>query len=125
MIKILVVDDEPGICDILKKNFSSIGFRVFTATSGPEALELAEKERPKVIFLDIRLLGMSGFEVLQKIRQLDGRAKVNIVTVLADEETKSKARELGADEFITKPFISEDLEGVVIRQVNQLLKQTE
>jgi two-component system response regulator AtoC len=125
MIKILVVDDEPGICDMLKKNFSSIGFRVFTATSGPQALELTEKEKPKVIFLDIRMLGMSGLEVLQKIRQMDERAKVNIVTVLADEETKRRAKKLGADEFITKPFISEDLEGVVIRQVDQLLKQGE
>ena len=123
MIKILVVDDEPGICDILKKNFSSIGFKVFTATTGSQALELAEKERPKVIFLDVRLLGMSGLEVLQKIRQLDARAKVNIVSVLADEETKNEAKRLGADEFITKPFISEDLEEVVIKQVDQLLKQ--
>jgi CheY-like chemotaxis protein len=125
MIKILVVDDEPGICDILKQTFSPIGFKVFSATSGQEALELAKKERPKVIFLDIRMLGMSGLEVLEKIREMDSQAKVNIVTVSVDEETKDKAKKLGADEFIAKPFVSEYLEEVIMRQVNELIKQKE
>ena len=125
MIKILVVDDEPGICDMLKKTFSSIGFKVFSATSGIEALELVEKEKPKVIFLDIRMLGMSGLEVLKKIKQMDNQVKVNIVSVLADQETKSQAQRLGADEFITKPFVSEHLEEIVMRQISQLLKQGE
>lgn len=121
MIKILVVDDEPGICDMLKKTFSSIGFKVLSATSGTEALELVEKEKPKVVFLDIRMLGMSGLEVLKKIKQMDNRAKVNIVSVLADEETKNQARQLGADEFITKPFVSEYLEEIMLKQIDQLL----
>ena len=117
-----MVDDEPGICDMLKKTFSPIGFKVFSATGGPEALVLAKKEKPKVIFLDIRMLGMSGLEVLEKIKEMDNQAKVNIVTVLADEETKSQARKLGADEFITKPFVSDHLEELVMKQVNELLK---
>lgn len=125
MIKILIVDDEPGICDILKKTFAPIGFKVLSATSGPQALVLVEKEKPKVIFLDIRMLGMSGLEVLEKIKQMDSQAKVNIVTVLADEETKRQAKKLGADEFITKPFISEHLEELVLRQINELLGQRE
>ncbi len=125
MIKILVVDDEPGICDMLKKTFSPIGFKVFSATSGLQAMELAKKEKPKVVFLDVRMLGMSGLEVLEKIKEMDSQAKVNIVTVLADEETKAQAKKLGADEFITKPFVSEYLEEVTMRQVNELLKQEE
>ena len=125
MIKILVVDDEPGICDMLKKTFSPIGFKVFSATSGLEALELAKKEKPKVVFLDVRMLGMSGLEVLEKIKAMDSQARVNIVTVLADEETKAEARKLGADEFITKPFVSEYLEEITMRQVNELVKQRE
>ncbi len=125
MIKILVVDDEPGICDMLKKTFSPIGFKVFSATSGLQAMELAKKEKPKVVFLDVRMLGMSGLEVLEKIKEMDSQAKVNIVTVIVDEETKAEARKLGADEFITKPFVSEYLEEVTMRQVNELLKQEE
>ena len=125
MIKILVVDDEPGICDMLKKTFSTIGFKVFSATSGLEALELAKKEKPKVVFLDVRMLGMSGLEVLEKIKAMDSQARVNIVTALADEETKAEARKLGADEFITKPFVSEYLEEITMRQVNELVKQRE
>lgn len=123
MIKILVVDDEPGICDILKKTFKPIGFKVFTATSGPDALQLAKKEKPKVIFLDIRMLGMSGLEVLEKLKEIDARARVNIVTVSADQETKNRAIKLGADEFIAKPFISEYLQEVITRQVGELLRQ--
>lgn len=125
MIKILVVDDEPGICDMLKKTFSTIGFKVFSATSGLQALELAKKEKPKVVFLDVRMLGMSGLEVLEKIKEMDSQARVNIVTVLADEETKAEAKKLGADEFITKPFVSEYLEEITMRQVNELVKQRE
>jgi len=125
VIKILVVDDEPGICDMLKKTFSTIGFKVFSATSGLQALELAKKEKPKVVFLDVRMLGMSGLEVLEKIKAMDSQARVNIVTVLADEETKAEARKLGADEFITKPFVSEYLEEITMRQVNELVKQRE
>jgi len=123
VIKILVVDDEPGICDILKKTFKPIGFKVFTATSGPDALQLAKKEKPKVIFLDIRMLGMSGLEVLEKLKEIDARARVNIVTVSADQETKNRAIKLGADEFIAKPFISEYLQEVITRQVGELLRQ--
>jgi DNA-binding response OmpR family regulator len=125
VIKILVVDDEPGICDMLKKTFSTIGFKVFSATSGLQALELAKKEKPKVVFLDVRMLGMSGLEVLEKIKEMDSQARVNIVTVLADEETKAEAKKLGADEFITKPFVSEYLEEITMRQVNELVKQRE
>jgi DNA-binding response OmpR family regulator len=86
---------------------------------------LAKKEKPKVVFLDVRMLGMSGLEVLEKIKAMDSQARVNIVTVLADEGTKAEARKLGADEFITKPFISEYLEEITMRQVNELLKQRE
>lgn len=122
MVKILVVDDEPGICDLLKKTFSHIGFKVFSATSGEDALELVEKEKPKLVFLDVRMLGMSGLEVLERIKEIDSRVKVNMVTVSTDGETRDKAKKLGADEFITKPFVSEHLEELVVRQVSELIK---
>lgn len=123
MIKILVVDDEPGICDILKKTFSPMGFTVLTATSGAAALVIVKKEKPKIILLDIRMLGMSGFEVLKEVKKLDPEIKVIMITVLDDEKTKSEAIRLGADEFITKPFMSDYLEEVVQRKVNELLKK--
>lgn len=125
MIKLLVVDDEPGICDILKKTFSPIGFTVLTATNGKDALSLVKKENPKVVFLDIRMLGMSGLEVLEQIKKIDKFTKVIMLTVVDDIETKQKARELGADDFITKPFVSDHLEEVVNREVSLLIKEQE
>ncbi|MDD5513485.1 MAG: response regulator [Candidatus Omnitrophica bacterium] len=122
MIKILAVDDEPGICNILKKIFSPLGFTVLTATNGADALEIVKKEKPKVIFLDIRMLGMSGLDVLAEIKKIDASAKVIMVTVLDDEKTKAEARRLGADDFVTKPFRSDHLEELVRQEVNKLIK---
>jgi len=124
MIKLLVVDDEPGICDILKKTFAPVGFKVLTATNGQEALALVKKEKPKIIFLDIRMLGMSGLEVLKEIKKIDDSAKVIMVTVVDDDKTRKEAKDAGADEFIVKPFISDYLEEVVRRQVAELMDST-
>ena len=123
MIKLLVVDDEPGICDILKKTFAPVGFKVLTATNGQEALALVKKEKPKIIFLDIRMLGMSGLEVLKEIKKIDDSAKVIMVTVVDDDKTRKEAKDAGADEFVVKPFISDYLEEVVRRQVGELLNR--
>jgi DNA-binding response OmpR family regulator len=123
MIKILAVDDEPGICDILKKTFGPIGFTVLTATNGRDALGLVKKEKPKIVFLDIRMLGMSGLEVLKEIKRIDKNTKVIMVPVMDDEKTKSQAKKSGADDFVAKPFMSDYLEAVVAKQVNELVKE--
>jgi len=122
MIKILVVDDEPGICDILKRIFSPIGFTVLTATNGQSAISIVEKEKPKVVLLDIRMLGMSGLEVLKEIKKIDNSIKVIMVTIMDDEKTKSGAKKLGADDFVTKPFISDQLEEIVMREIAEIIK---
>ena len=122
MIKLLVVDDEPGICDILKRIFSPIGFTVLTATNGQSAVSIVKKEKPKVVLLDVRMLGMSGFEVLKEIKKLDNSIKVIMVTVMDDEKTKSEARRLGADDFVGKPFVSDQLEEIVMKEIAQIIK---
>lgn len=123
MIKILCVDDEPGICDILKKIFSPMGFTVLIATNGSDALTIVKREKPKIIFLDIRMLGMSGLEVLKEIKKLDASTKVIMVTVLDEEKTKKEAITLGADEFITKPFTTDYLEEVLRKEINQIFEE--
>ncbi|MBM3246910.1 MAG: response regulator, partial [Candidatus Omnitrophica bacterium] len=122
MIKLLVVDDEPGICDILKKTFSPIGFTVLTATDGKSALSIVAKERPKVVLLDVKMLGMPGLEVLKEIKKIDRSTKVIMVTIMDDEKTRAEAKSLGADEFVTKPFISDQLEEIVAREIAELIK---
>jgi len=125
MIKLLLVDDEKGLCDNLKGFFKVSGFNVLIATNGQDALSLVKKEKPKIVFLDIQMSGMSGLEVLKEIKKIDNSIKVIMVTVLDDEKTRAEAKKLGADEFIAKPFITDYLEEVVTRKVEELLKEKE
>lgn len=121
MIKLLVVDDEPGLCFLLQKQFSLTGFTVFTATNGRDALQLIKKEKPKIVFLDVKMLGMTGLETLMRIKEIDKNIKVIMVTVMDDERTRQRAKDLGADRFITKPFMNEELEEVVKEMVADII----
>ena len=94
-----------------------------TANSGAEALSLAAKEGPKIVLLDIRMLGMSGLEVLRELKKSDPQIKVIMVTIMDDQKTKKEARDLGADEFVTKPFSSEHIEDLVRKQVERLIAE--
>lgn len=123
MIKILAVDDEQGMCLIIKETFSPMGFSVFAANNADDAIRIVNKEKPKLIFLDIRMQGKSGLEVLKEIKQIDRSIKVVMLTVVSDEATKQKARELGADDFVTKPFMSEHLEEVARKEIAELMKE--
>jgi len=123
MIKILLVDDERGITDSLKDFFGQRGFAVGIANSGEEAIEAVKKTRPDIIFLDIRMRGMSGLDALEKIKQMDKTIKVIMLTIHEEKEIIAKAKELGADEYITKPFRVDYLEEVVIKKVQELLKE--
>lgn len=123
MIKILAVDDEQGICNLIKDTFAPIGFTVLSANNGKDALKIIAKDKPKLVFLDIRMMGMSGLEVLKEIKEADKTIKVVMLTVMNDEATKLKAKELGADDFVIKPFMSEHLEEVARREIADLMKQ--
>jgi len=123
MIKLLIVDDEKGITDSLKEFFQHRGFSVRAANSGEEALEAAKKERPDIVFLDIRMKGISGLDTLEKIKGMDSGIKVIMLTIHEEKEIVAKAKELGADEYITKPFRVDYLEEVVIKKVQELLKE--
>jgi len=122
MIRLLIVDDEKGITDSLKSFFSHRGFTVNTANSGEEALDAVKDNRPDIIFLDIRMRGISGLDTLQRIKKLDKTIKVIMLTVISDKAMMDKAMELGADEYITKPFRVDYLDEVVIKKVQELMK---
>jgi len=123
MIKLLLVDDEKGITDSLRDFFRHRGFAVQTANSGEEALSSLKSDRPDIIFLDIRMRGMSGLDVLEKVKRIDKTIKVIMLTIHDEEEMINKAKELGADEYITKPFRVDYLEEVVIKKVQELMKE--
>lgn len=123
MIKILAVDDEKGIAESLRDFFQFRGFNVKTANSGEEALENVKKDRPDIVFLDIRMKGMSGLECLANIKKINAGIKVVMLTVHEEKEIVARAMELGADEYITKPFKINYLEEVAIKKVQELLKE--
>ncbi len=122
MIKILAVDDEPGICNFIRVAFTPLGFIVLTATNGKEALEIVRKEKPGLVFLDIKMFGMSGLEVLKEIKNMDKTTRVVMLTALTDADTKAKAIALGADDFVTKPFMTDHLEEVARKEITELFK---
>lgn len=122
MIKILVVDDEAGVCESIKRTFSYVGFTVFTATSAQKALNILNKQKPKIIFLDLLMPDVNGLDLLQQIKKINENVIVIIVTVKDDEETKKRALQLGADEYITKPFSFDELRTVAVQKIQNLLE---
>jgi DNA-binding response OmpR family regulator len=103
-IKIMVVDDEYEICSMLKDFLEREGYEAFTATSVKDALGIIEKERPKVILLDIRMPEMNGIEAIEEIRKIDEKVGIIMATAVMDEDVARKAMELGASDYIIKPF---------------------
>ncbi len=101
--KILIVDDEKAIVDILNYNLTKEGYKTVEAYDGEQAIEMAEKEKPDLILLDVMLPKKDGFSVCKEIRQ---KCNVPILMVTAKEDVVDKiiGLELGADDYITKPF---------------------
>lgn len=106
--KILVVDDEQPIADILKFNLEKEGYQVIIANDGDTAIELAESERPDLILLDIMLLGKDGNEVLREVRKTQ-TMPVIMLTAKDSEIDKVLGLELGSDDYVTKPFSNREL----------------
>jgi len=113
--KILVVDDEPAICNMLKKFLTKKGYKADIALSGEEAVKKVKKDKPHVVLLDIKMPGMDGVEVLKKIKEIDKKIPIVImVTAVADDELGRICLEMGAVDYITKPLGLDYLENVLI-----------
>jgi len=105
---ILIVEDEKPILDILKFNIQKEGYNVVTAQDGVKALEMEQKHNPDLILLDVMLPELNGFEVCSRIRE-HSNTPIIMLTALGDETDKIKGLELGADDYITKPFSVREL----------------
>lgn len=106
--KILVVDDEKPIADIVKFNLNKEGFDVYCAYDGDEALQLVEEVQPDLILLDIMLPGRDGVEVCREVRKKYDMPII-MVTAKDSEIDKVLGLELGADDYVTKPFSNREL----------------
>ena len=120
MIKLLTVDDELDVCDFIKDFFTQRGYTVLVALNGKDGLALVQKEKPGIVFLDIMMADMNGLDVLKEVKAMDPSIKVIMVSVADDPVTRIRAKQLGADEFIRKPFSKRYLEDVVIQKIIEL-----
>jgi len=107
--KILIVEDEPGILVSLKDEFESQGYIVHVAEDGEKGLELAKGEKPDLIILDIMLPVLDGYEVCKKLRMEGDTTPIIMLTVKDEEVDKVLGLELGADDYVTKPFSFREL----------------
>ncbi len=102
--KILIIDDEVDICEMLKDFFSERGYQTMYALTGQGGLDAFTIERPQIVMLDLFLGDIYGLEVLKKIKAVDRSSVVIIITGSGSEEDEQKAKELGADFYMDKPF---------------------
>jgi two-component system alkaline phosphatase synthesis response regulator PhoP len=102
--RILVIEDDPDMVMGLRDNLQFEGYQVTAAASGEEGLRAALKEEPQVILLDVMLPGIDGFEVCQRLRAKGIKSPILMLTARGQEIDKVRGLELGADDYITKPF---------------------
>ena len=107
--KILIVEDEQNIVDILSFNLEREGYDTIEAYDGPTGLKLALEENPDLILLDLMLPGMDGFDVCRQIRKAGHATPILMLTAREEEADKVLGLELGADDYITKPFSMREL----------------
>ncbi len=121
-IKILLVDDEPDILEIVGYNLSSGGYEVFTASDGLKGIEIAKKEVPNLIILDVMMPNMDGIEACEKLRELPELSNTIITFLTARSEDYSQVAgfDAGADDYITKPIKPK----VLLSKVKGLLRRT-
>jgi len=104
MAKVLVIDDEPGIRNLLDTLLSRKGYDVVLADSGQKGLEVFRRERPDVVVLDLKMPGMDGLAVLQQVRSFNPKQPVIILTGAGTSETEQQVRALGVTEYVEKEF---------------------
>jgi two-component system phosphate regulon response regulator PhoB len=119
--RVLVVDDEADITALVTYHLAKAGFRVSTASTGPDAVRAARDERPDVVILDVMLPGLAGYDVLAELRRLPDTAQVGVIMLTArrDEADRLRGLTLGADDYLTKPFSPAEL----VLRVQALLRR--
>ncbi|WP_110927192.1 response regulator transcription factor [Bacillus massiliglaciei] len=118
--KIMVVDDEESIVTLLQYNLEQAGYEVITAFDGEEALQLAVKENPDFIVLDLMLPKLDGLEVCKELRLQKMNVPILMLTAKDDEFDKVLGLELGADDYLTKPFSPRE----VVARIKAILRRT-
>ena len=118
--KLLVVEDEPNIRELLSTSLRFAGFEVYTAADGAAALKLAETQRPDLLVLDVMLPDMDGFAVTRRLRDQGRQMPVVFLTARDATDDKVTGLTVGGDDYITKPFSLEE----VVARIRAVLRRT-
>ena len=118
--RLLVVDDEPSILELLSVSLRFAGFEVATATTGVDALNTARTFSPDLVVLDVMLPGLDGFEVARQLRSTGDRTPVVFLTAKDATEDRVQGLTLGGDDYVTKPFSLEE----VVARIRAVLRRT-
>lgn len=126
---ILVVDDEPPIQRILKRNLMANGYEVLVADNGKQAVDMAFRHQPDLILLDLYLPGeLDGLDVCRQIRKEMRRVPIIVLSAIIEERQKVRALDMGADDYLTKPFSNEELQARVracLRRASTMIEAKE
>jgi len=117
--KLLVVDDEPNIIELNRMYLEGAGYQVVTARTGPEALDRFRSERPDLVVLDLMLPGIDGLSICREIRQ-QGATPIIMLTARTEDVDRIVGLELGADDYVTKPYNPREL----VARVRAVLRRT-
>jgi len=123
MEKILIVDDEEDFCYFVKKNLEAISnYEIITATKGKKGIQIARKEKPDLILLDIMMPGIDGFEVLKRLKGNEKTQNIPVIMLTAKDEDESKIKAIGSycEDYIVKP-----VENIVLKaKIHKVLSIT-
>ncbi|HSQ29664.1 MAG TPA: response regulator transcription factor [Gemmatimonadaceae bacterium] len=121
MPRILIIDDDPNVTAVVKRGLSYDGFHVDTAGAGAQGLALARDHAPDLVILDVMMPGLDGYEVLARLREVDSSLPVMMLTARDGTADQVKGLDLGADDYVVKPFTFE----VLSARVKALLRRSE
>lgn len=122
-VPILVVDDEPALRRLLRTSLSAQGYRILETSNGRGAMESLARDAPEVILLDLGLPDMDGLEVIRKVRASGAMTPIIVLSSRGDERGKVQALDLGADDYVTKPFGMSELVARIRAALRHRLQQ--
>jgi len=120
MYKVLVVDDEGAVCDLLNDFLTLKGYEVYTASDGYTAINKAKEVSPHLVLLDIVMPGISGIKVLKEIKKLNPQTEVIMITAVPDQGIITESIDVGAYDYIRKPMNLKRVEDAVMIAIKNL-----
>lgn len=117
--KIIIIDDEPSVCDILKKLFTKEGYKVTAETDAEKGMDAVKKEKPDCLLLDIKMPKVDGIDLLAKIKKFDPSIIVIMITGYGTLESAMESMKLGAFDYITKPFDMDYIKSLVMKSLEK------